>query len=102
MNESIKVNMIMLPEEAVNQILNDQKLILERLDQKQEENFAESYLDSKQIPKLLNISLKTWQNYRDKRKIPFIQFGSKIWVKRIDLEAFLDKHYITNKKNKTA
>ena len=94
--------MIMLPEEAVNQILNDQKLILERLDQKQEENFAESYLDSKQIPKLLNISLKTWQNYRDKRKIPFIQFGSKIWVKRIDLEAFLDKHYITNKKNKTA
>jgi len=96
--EAIKVNMIMLPEEAVNQILNDQKLILERLDKKQEENFAESYLDSKQIPKLLNISLKTWQNYRDKRKIPFIQFGSKIWVKRIDLEAFLDKHYITNKK----
>lgn len=92
----IKLNV--LPAEDIQQIKNDLTEIKEALSKKSAEQVAASYIDSKQIPKLLNISLKTWQNYRDKRKIPFIQFGSKIWVKRIDLEAFLDKHYITNKK----
>ena len=94
--EAIKLNV--LPEEVINQIKNDLQEIKESFGKRKEEDFADSFIDSKKIPKLLNISLKTWQNYRDKRKIPFIQFGSKIWVKRIDLEAFLDKHYITNKK----
>lgn len=93
--EAIKLNV--LPEEVINQIKNDLQEIKELLNQKQEsikeQDFSNSYIDSKKIPKLLNISIKTWQNYRDKRKIPFIQFGSKIWVKRIDLEAFLEKNY---------
>lgn len=88
---------LFLPAEDIAQIKNDLQEIKESFSKKKEEDFADSYIDSKQIPKLLNISLKTWQNYRDNRKIPFIQFGSKIWVKRKDLENFLDKHYIKSK-----
>ncbi len=39
-------------------------------------------------------SQKTWQTYRDKRLIPFSQFGRKIYVKRADLEAFLEGNKI--------
>ena len=49
------------------------------------------------IPKLLGISQKTWQTYRDKRLIPFSQIGSKIFVKRADLEKFMESHYIESK-----
>ena len=94
-NEEIKISFI--PTEELNQIKTDLAEIKESLRKKKEEDFAESYIDSKSIPKLLKISQKTWQTYRDKRKIPFIQFGSKIWVKRTDLENFLDKYYIKQK-----
>jgi hypothetical protein len=57
-------------------------------------DFKESYIESKKLPELLGISTKTWQTWRDKRYFPFIQFGVKIWVKRSDLEAFLESHYV--------
>jgi excisionase family DNA binding protein len=46
---------------------------------------------------MLGVSAKTWQTYRDERRIPFSQFGRKIYVKRADLEAFMEKHYINSK-----
>jgi excisionase family DNA binding protein len=62
-----------------------------------EQDFSSQFIESKKVPKLLGISLKTWQNYRDKGEIPFIQFGSKIWVKRSDLESFMEANYINKK-----
>jgi hypothetical protein len=59
-----------------------------------DKDFGETYLESKEIPKLLKISPKTWQNWRDRKYFPFIQLGSKIWVKRSDLEKFLESHYV--------
>ncbi|MBJ2197639.1 DNA-binding protein [Muribaculaceae bacterium Isolate-113 (HZI)] len=48
--------------------------------------------------KLLGISPKTWQNYRDQRLIPFSQIGRKIYVNRADLDAFLRQHRIAPRK----
>jgi excisionase family DNA binding protein len=62
-----------------------------------EQDFSSQFIESKKVPKLLGISLKTWQNYRDKGELPFIQFGSKIWVKRSDLENFMEANYINKK-----
>ncbi len=69
--------------------------IKESLNQIKDDDLAACFIESKKIPKLLGISQKTWQTYRDKRFIPFIKFGSKIWVKRSDIEDFLNQHYIT-------
>lgn len=91
----IKLNV--LPAEDIQQIKSDLIEIKEALSKKSAEQISASYIESKQIPKLLNISSKTWQTWRDRRKIPFIQFGSKIWVKRIDLDSFLEKYYVTKK-----
>ena len=68
--------------------------IKDSLVKRDEEELSSSIIESKKIPKLLGISPKTWQTYRDKGVIPFIQLGSKIWVKRIDIETFLNSHYI--------
>ncbi len=69
--------------------------IKESLSQRNESDLSSTYIESKKVPKLLGISQKTWQTYRDNRTIPFIQFGSKIWVKRKDIEDFLNSHYIS-------
>lgn len=52
------------------------------------------WIESEAARKLLGVSPKTWQNYRDQRIIPFSQIGRKIYVNRADLDAFLRKHRI--------
>jgi lipopolysaccharide biosynthesis protein len=72
--------------------------IRELLTKKPEQDLSDSLIESKDVPKLLGISQKTWQTYRDNGTIPFTQYGSKIWVKRKDIEDFLNKYYITKNK----
>ena len=51
---------------------------------------VEEYLDTKQVCATLGISTRTFQRWRDENRIPFIQRGRKIYVKRSDLDAFQD------------
>lgn len=44
--------------------------------------------------KLLKVSPRTLQTYRDESRIGFSQIGSKIYFKLSDLEDFLTKHYL--------
>ena len=64
---------------------------------KSESEQNSQWIESVKIPKILGVSQKTWQTYRDKRLIPFSQIGSKIFVKRADLEKFMESHYIESK-----
>ena len=52
------------------------------------------WLESEEARKLLGISPKTWQNYRDQRLIPFSQIGRKIYVNHADIDNFLLRHRI--------
>lgn len=91
------MNFILIEKEKFEQLVSNILEIKQALSQRPEEDLSASYIESKKIPQLLGISPKTWQNYRDKGIIPFIQFGSKIWVKRTDIDSFLNQHYITRK-----
>ena len=64
---------------------------------KSESEQNSQWIESVKIPKILGVSQKTWQTYRDKRLIPFSQIGAKIFVKRADLEKFMESHYIESK-----
>jgi hypothetical protein len=88
------MNFIVLEKEKLEKITSDLNEIKEAIQIRKEEDLSSSFIESKKIPKLLGICPKTWQTYRDKGQIPFIQFGSKIWVKRADLEAFMNSHYV--------
>ena len=55
------------------------------------------WLTSAEVREKLGVSAKTWQTYRDERRIPFSQFGRKIYVKKSDLEAFIEAHKINSR-----
>ena len=55
---------------------------------------AAEWIESSRARRLLGVSPRTWQNIRDQRRIPFAQFGRKIFVKRADFEAFMNNHLI--------
>lgn len=57
----------------------------------------DEWLNSKEVRRRLAISAKTWQTYRNERRIPFSQFGRKIYVKKSDLDAFMEKNRINSR-----
>jgi hypothetical protein len=58
---------------------------------------GEIYLSGEDICKLLHISKRTLQQYRDDRILPYIQIGGKIIYKETDILEILEKNYISHK-----
>lgn len=93
-NELDNLNLAVVPHDFLSKIEQDVKELKMILRQKSEQEISDQWIESVKIPKVLGISRKTWQTYRDKRLIPFSQIGSKIYVKRTDLEEFMNEHRI--------
>ena len=53
----------------------------------------DQFVDNEKFVKLMNISKRTAQNWRDEGKIAFSQVGSKIYYKVSDIEDLLKHHY---------
>ncbi len=47
---------------------------------------GETWLDNQEVCKILKISKRTLQSYRDEGILPFSQVGSKIYYKRSDID----------------
>ena len=90
MQQVENITMAVVPQSFLNEMREEIKQLKCILSNKETEE-----KESTRIPKILFISPKTWQTYRDRRLIPFSQIGSKIYVRRSDLNAFMEKHYIT-------
>ena len=62
---------------------------------------GEIYLSGEDVCKLLHISRRTLQQYRDDQILPYIQIGGKIIFKQTDLLRILEQNYVCNgQKNK--
>lgn len=59
---------------------------------------GEIYLSGEDLCKLLHISKRTLQQYRDDNILPFIQIGGKIIYKESDILTILEQNYISNAK----
>ena len=90
--------MTLVPQKIVDELIEDIKSIKESLQSSHSQtNLGEEWIPSNEVLKQLGISRKTWQKYRDERRIPFSQFGRKIYVKRTDLEVFMENHKINGR-----
>lgn len=89
--------MVMLPQTEWESVKLDLQELKELVRVKSNEELNSQWMESAQARKLLGVSQKTWQVYRDNRIIPFTQVGRKIYVKRGDLESFMQEHYIKSK-----
>lgn len=51
------------------------------------------FLDNEEFIKMLKISRRTAQSWRDEGKVSFSQIGNKIYYKLSDVEKAMDEHY---------
>lgn len=95
-NKATQLAMAVIPESFLNEVKQELGEVKNLLQKKSEEEVNNQWIESAEVRKMLGVSQKTWQTYRDKRVIPFSQFGSKIYVKRKDLNKFMEDHYISS------
>lgn len=81
--------------EVYKLILENQKATNQKLDELKSGNLNFRWLDIQETCKLLKISPRTLQTYRDESRLGFSQIGSKIYFRLEDLEDFLNRHYVT-------
>lgn len=86
--------MVILPQEIWENVTTTLIELKDYIKGKRQDEVGNQWIDSTEARKLLKVSPKTWQTYRDERRIPFSQFGRKIYVKKADLEKFMEQHYI--------
>ena len=58
---------------------------------------GEIYLSGEDMCKLLHISKRTLQQYRDDDILPYIQIGGKIIYKESDILTILERNYVSAK-----
>lgn len=92
------LSMAVIPQSFLDGLMDEVKEVKEILKSKSEDEINSQWIESSKARKILGVSQKTWQTYRDERRIPFSQFGRKIYVKRADLDAFMEANYITARK----
>jgi excisionase family DNA binding protein len=62
--------------------------------QKQTNEALAHYIPSEKARQILNISRKTWFNLRQAKKISYIKVGKAIYIKREDLDLYMNAHYV--------
>ncbi len=90
------MTMVVLPQETLEEIMD---VVRRAADNQGAKSAAkdDEWLTSEEARKILGVSPKTWQNYRDRGIIPFSQTGRKIYVLRSDLDNYLKSHRISRK-----
>lgn len=87
-NEEIIAHQEMITElrNRIENILNNYRPVMN----------GEIYLSGQDICKLLHISKRTLQQYRDDNILPYIQIGGKIIYKETDILTVLEQNYVAN------
>ena len=55
---------------------------------------GEIYLSGEEVCRLLHISKRTLQQYRDDKILPYVQIGGKIIFKQSDILKILEQNYV--------
>lgn len=91
------MEVITIDSEAFKRIMAALEEVKKGVDDKTAPNLEALWLDNKQVAKILRVTERTLQNYRDKRVISFSQYGNKIYYKALDIQQHLEKHRVSQK-----
>jgi hypothetical protein len=87
------MELIILTKQQYDEIINRLDALNEKL-RKQQEPLNMRYISNEEFLKLLNISKRTAQTWRDEGKISFSQIGNKIYYLLFDIDDLLKHHRV--------
>lgn len=93
---------IIIPQDQFRELLNKVEHILTSIEQISA-NPNDSFIDNAEFLRVMGISKRTAQTWRDEQRISFSQVGAKIYYKRSDVDQLLkNNHRPAYKKRNTS
>lgn len=89
------LSLSVIPTATINQLQADMLEIKNLLFNKNSEEEKNKWLPKQEARKRLDVCQKTLDTYLLKGIIPYSRFAGKIYIKASDIEAHLQKHYIS-------
>lgn len=89
-----QVTMVAFADSEIAEMRDELKELKASIAKMQEESYLNKWIESESARKMLGVCSKTWQTMRDRRVIPFSQFGRKIYFKMADIEEFMESNLI--------
>jgi len=86
---------IIIPKEKLDLLESSLTEIRDLLQIKKQAKDPPKWISKKEACQRLNVCSKTLDSYLKKGILPFTQFKSKTYVKASDIEAHLEKYYVT-------
>ena len=86
---------IIIPKERIEFIESSLSTLLDLAKAKQPANDSPKWISKAEACKKLSVCSKTLDSYLKRGTIPFTQFKSKIYIKASDIEAHLEKYYVS-------
>lgn len=81
-------------DELINEVRELKRELKSTLGERLKEEAKSIWIESEEARKMLGVSQRTWQAIRDRRDIPFSQYGRKIYVKVEDIDEFIESHKV--------
>lgn len=81
--------------EEIKEIRQELKEIKNLILKKNQEDISNQWLPKPEAKKRLNVCLKTLDNYLQRGILPYSRFAGKIYIKAEDIEAHLQRNYIS-------
>lgn len=89
------LSLSVIPTSTITQLQADMEKIISLLSLKNEEAEKNKWYPKKEARSKLNVCQKTFDTYLAKGILPYSRFAGKIYIKASDIEAHLQKHYIS-------
>jgi excisionase family DNA binding protein len=89
------MNFIIVPQEKLDLLEASLIQIKGLLESKKPEGKGPNWISKKEACQRLKVCSKTLDSYLKKGILPFTQFKSKIYIKSSDIDAHLEKYYVT-------
>ncbi len=86
---------ILVEAEKMEFLISKVKELGNLIEEKQKEQFLKEWLSKQEARQRLKVSLKTLDNYMKNGVIPYSRFAGKIYIQAKDIEAHLQRNYIS-------
>jgi len=89
-------NLTLIQSEKIDSIQNQLQEIILLITKGHKEKLNSEWLPKPEARKRLHVCQKTLDNYLAKGILPYSRFAGKIYIKALDIQAHLEKHYINS------
>jgi len=91
------VQMVMMPQSEIDALKKGQEEIKALVLNFNLQALRNQWVESEVARKQVGVCSRTWQAMRDKRVIPFSQYGRKIYFRQGDIDDFMESNLISAK-----